>query len=63
MEIVDCPSHLVDGNKKDGTFICNQFLNHMREMDQTKILTDIVMFDGGSNLQLGGKLLRCIIES
>ena len=25
LEIVDCQGHLADGNKKDGTFICNQF--------------------------------------
>ena len=29
LEIVDCQGHLADGNKKYGTFICNQFLNHM----------------------------------
>ena len=25
LEIVDCQGHLADGNKKDGTFICNRF--------------------------------------
>ena len=30
LEIVDCQGHLADGNKKDGTFICNRFLNHMK---------------------------------
>ena len=44
--------------KKDATFICNRFLNHMREIDPGKKLTDIVMFDGASNVQLGGKLLK-----
>ena len=29
LEIVDCQGHLSDGNIKDGTFICNQFLNYM----------------------------------
>ena len=33
MEIVDCLGHPADGNKKDGTFIFNQFLDHMRETD------------------------------
>ena len=56
--IVDCQGHLADGNKKDGTFICNQFLNHMREIDLGKKLTDIVMFYGASNAKLGGKLLK-----
>ena len=30
LEIVDYRGHLSDGNKKDRTFICNRFLNHMR---------------------------------
>ena len=30
MEIVDCQGHLADGNKKYGTFICNQFLYDMK---------------------------------
>ena len=30
----------------------------MREIDPVKKLTDIVMFDGASNVQLGGKLLK-----
>ena len=58
MEIVDCQGHLSDGNKKYGTFISNQFLNHMREIDPVKNLTDIVMFNGASNFQLGGILLK-----
>ena len=36
LEIVDFRVHLADGNKKDGTFICNRFLNHMREFDPDK---------------------------
>ena len=43
---------------KYGIFICNQFLNHMREIDPGKKLTYIVMFYGASNVQLGGKLLK-----
>ena len=30
LEVVDFQDHLSDGNKKDRTFICNKFLNHMR---------------------------------
>ena len=57
-EIVDFQGHLADGNKKDGTFICNRFLNHMIEVDPGKKLTDMVMFDGASNVQLIGRLLK-----
>ena len=58
LESVDCRGHLAERNKKDGTFICNRFLNHMREIDPGKKLTDIVMFDGASNVQLGGNNLK-----
>ena len=58
LEIVDCQGHLADGNKKDATFICNRFFNHMKEIDPGKKLTNIIMFDGAFNVQLGGKLLK-----
>ena len=58
LEIVDCQGHLARGNKKDTLFICNQFLKHMKEIDPRKNLTDLIMFDGASNVQLGGKLLK-----
>ena len=51
LEIVDCWVHLAEGNKKDATFICNSFLNHMRESDPGKNLTDVIMFDGAFNVQ------------
>ena len=38
LEIVDCQCHLADSNKKYRTFICNQFLNHMKEIDRAKKL-------------------------
>ena len=44
--------------KKDGTFICNQFLNHIKEIDPAKKISDIVMFGGTSNVQLAGRLLK-----
>ena len=37
LEIVDFQVHLARGNKKDATFICNCFLNHMREIYPGKI--------------------------
>ena len=58
LEIADCQGYLADGNKKYGTFTCNQFLKHMKEIDPTKKLSDIVMFDGASNVQLVGLLLK-----
>ena len=58
LEIVDSQGHLAEGNKKDAEFICNSFLNNMREIDPGKNLTYVIMFDGASNVQLGGKLLK-----
>ena len=58
LEIVDFQGHLADGNKKYETFICSPFLNHMREIDHRKQLIDIVMFDGASNMKIGGKRLK-----
>ena len=58
MEIVYCQVHLARGYKKDATFICNRFLKHMKEIDPGKNLADVIKFDGASNVQLGGKLLK-----
>ena len=58
LEIIDCRGHLADGNKRDGTFICNQFLKHMKEVDPTKKLSVIFIFDGASNVQLPGRILK-----
>ena len=44
LEIVDCQGHLPDGNKKDGTFICNQFLKYMKEIDPEKIIRYIYVW-------------------
>ena len=35
----------------------------MKEVDPTKTLSDIVMFDGALNVQLAGNFWRCIIQS
>ena len=58
LELVGCHGHLVDGGEKDGTFICNRFLEHTRKIDPRKPITDGVMFYGASNVQLAGELLK-----
>ena len=58
LEIVYFQGHLSQGNKKYASFICNQFLKHLKAIDPRKKLTDVIMFDGSSNVQLGGKLLK-----
>ena len=37
LEIIDCQGHLARVNKKDASFICNQFLKHVKEIDPRKI--------------------------
>ena len=58
LEIVDCQGHLADGKEKYGTFICNQFLKHIKEIDPINFFSDIVTFDGDSNVQLAGRILK-----
>ena len=36
LEIIGFQVHMADRNKKYGSFICNRFLNHMREIDPGK---------------------------
>ena len=43
---------------KNGTFICNRFLEHIKIIDPHKSITDVVVFDGDSNVQFSGELLK-----
>ena len=58
LELVDCQVHLTDGEGKDGIFICTRFPEHILKCDPHKSITDVVMFDGASNVQLYGKVLK-----
>ena len=58
LEIFYFQGCLADVNKKYGTFIYNQFLKRMKEKYPAKTLSDIVMFDGASNMKLTGRLLK-----
>ena len=60
LEIVDCQGHLSDGRKIDGSFICNWFLNNLKEVDLAKKFSDIVTFDGSLNGQIGARLLKLL---
>ena len=43
---------------KNGTFICNRFLDHFKIIDPHESIIDVIMFDGASNVQLDGELLQ-----
>jgi hypothetical protein len=57
LEIHNCFHHMAMGGKKDARYIAKLFRPHLQQLDPNKELTDIVFFDGASNVQLGGKLL------
>ena len=38
--------------------MCNIFLEHIKIIDPHKSITDVVMFDGASNVQLAGELFK-----
>ena len=58
LELVDCQGHLADSGGKYGSFICNRFLEHIRKIGPHKSITDVVMFDVASNVQLSSELLK-----
>ena len=58
LELVDCQGHLSDGEENDGSFICTIFLEKIKKIDPHKSITDVVMFDGASNVQLAGELVK-----
>ena len=58
LKLVALQGHLSDGGGKDGTFICNKFLEQVRKIDPHKSIIDVFMFDGSSNFQLAGELLK-----
>ena len=58
INIIDCTARLVAGEKKDGSFISSLFLPVIESLDVLKAKTDVVFFDGGSNFQLAGQIIR-----
>ena len=42
--------------------ICNRFLDHFKVIDPHKSITDVIMFDGASNVKLAGELLKFTIQ-
>jgi hypothetical protein len=59
LEIVDCSVQASGGNKKDAKYIASLFRSHIESMesDHPKS-TDVLFFDGASNVQLAGSVLE-----
>lgn len=59
LSIVDCSGHLQNDGRKDASYISDLFLPHITEMETlVPNCTDLVIFDGASNVQKAGKLLE-----
>jgi hypothetical protein len=59
LRIVDCSGHLENNGKKDAAYITELFLPHITEMEEAvPKCTDLVIFDGASNVQKAGSLLE-----
>ena len=58
LELVDFQGHLANGGEKDGTFICNISIEQIQKIDPYKSITDVFMFDGATDIQLAGELLK-----
>jgi hypothetical protein len=59
LRIVDCSGHLEKDGRKDAVFISELFLPHINEMEKNvPQCTDLVIFDGASNVQKAGALLE-----
>jgi len=58
LRIVDCTGHLENDGRKDAAYISELFLPHITEMEEkVPKCTDLVIFDGASNVQKAGQLL------
>ena len=59
LRIADCSGHLQADGKKDAAYISELFVPHIIEMEKTTPkCTDLVIFDGASNVQKAGALLE-----
>ena len=57
LEIDDCQFHLSDcGKKIEPLYVI--YLSTTWKHNPNKIITDVVIFDGASNVQIGGELMK-----
>ena len=58
LKVVDCTQRLGEGHKKDGPYIAEKFLPEMERVGPHKNVIDLVFFNGGSNMQLAGRVIK-----
>ena len=54
LDIVDCSEHMNSGGKKDATYLADQFVDKIEELDPLHNRLDVIIFDGASNVQKSG---------
>jgi len=59
LSIVDCTGHLESDGRKDAAYIASLFVPHIQSMEEkVPKCTDLIIFDGASNVQKAGLLLE-----
>ena len=59
LSIVDCTGHMESDGRKDASYIASLFVPHIKVMEQkVPKCTDLVIFDGASNVQKAGSLIE-----
>jgi hypothetical protein len=59
LSIVDCTGHMESDGRKDASYIASLFVPHIKVMEQkVPKSTDLVIFDGASNVQKAGSLIE-----
>ena len=58
LAIHDCTAHMADGGKKDAPYIASLFESYLDDLDPNRDLTDVIFFDGASNVQKAGRILE-----
>ena len=49
---------MADGGKKDAPYIASLFESYLDDLDPNRDLTDVIFFDGASNVQKAGRILE-----
>ena len=57
LDIVDSSEHMAMGGIKDAAYIADMFEPHLKELDPLGKNSDLVLFDGASNVQKAGEII------
>ena len=60
LNIHDCTEHMAKGGKKDAPYVANLFQSEVDDLGPQNKFTNLFIFDGASNVQKAGEILRAI---